>query len=266
MQGNLRDFSPTQLLSLISLANKTGTLRVRHNKTQADLSFRDGKLMYARVGDADGSLASVLERSGRVSRQQAKQLAEYAARTSDKQLGLLLIQKGYVTQADIVNAIKRHGLASVNYFAGWNEGRFEFLSDETPDESRITIPLNLENVIIHIARRQKRDEQLEEEIPSLDVTLSFNKRPDVKLSDLELNSDEWRVLNYVKPDNTIRMIANKLNMSNRQIRRVVGSLREAGLIELGHARRRQRLSADEKKRKRALVGRLIDHLQGMGSE
>lgn len=266
MKGNLKDFSPTQLLSLVSLAKKTGTLEVGRKDQEADLSFKDGKLVYAAIDDVDGSLASVLARAGRISNDQASTLSKHAARTSDKQIGLLLIQKGYVTQADIVQALKRHALASINQFASWKDGNFEFNLEKMPDDGKITVPLDLENVIIQIARLQKRDEQLEEEIPSLDIALKFTNRPNVKLSDLQLNKDEWRVLNYIKPENTIRMIANKLSMSDKQVRRIVGSLREAGLVELAHARRMQQLSQEEKDRKKAIVGRLINHLQGLGAE
>lgn len=265
MKGNLRDFSPTQLLSLISLAKKTGTLRVERDSAGASLAFKDGKLIYAAIGDTDGSLASVLARAGRISRQQAAQLSKLGQRGGDKQLGLLLIQKGYVSQADIIRSFKLHGVAAVNHFAGWREGKFEFILDHHPDNGRITVPLDLENLIIQIARIQKRDEQLEEEIPSLDVALKFSNRPNVKLSDLQLNKDEWQVLHYVKADNTLRMIARKLNLSDRQIRRAVGSLREAGLVELAHAHRRQKLTAEQKKEKRALIGRLIDHISNLGS-
>ena len=266
MQGNLRDFSPTQLLSLVSLAKKSGTLDVSRNNGGAELTFKEGKLVHARIGNADGSLASVLARAGRISQKQAAALARRAEQTSDQQLGLLLIQKGYVSQQAIVQSIKRHSLAAVNNFAGWKEGDFEFDTTKQVADNRITVPIDLENVIIQIARLQKRDEQLEEEIPSLDITLKFTNRPKVKLEDLQLNKDEWRVLNFIKPDNTIRMIANKLNMSEKQIRRIIGSLREAGLVELAHARRTQKLSEEEKTRKKAIVGRLINHLQGMGAE
>lgn len=266
MKGNLRDFSPTQVLSLISLAKKTGALEVQRRDARARLFFKDGKLIHAAIGDADGSLASVLMRAGRITKEQAASLSRYAERSSDKQLGLLLVQKKYFTQADIVQSIKRHALAAVNQFAAWREGAFVFEAGKLPDDGRITVPIDLENVIIQIARLQKLDEQLEEEIPSLDIGLKFTNRPNVKLSDLQLTRDEWRVLNYIKPGNTIRMIANKLGLNERQIRRVVGSLREAGLVELAQAPRRQVLTPEERQQKRAVVTRLIEHLQSLGAE
>ncbi len=266
MKGNLKDFSPTQILSLVSLAKKSGTLEVNRKDGTANLAFKDGKLVFTAMGDSDGSLVAILVRTGRINKDLAVNMARYAEKSGDKQLGLMLIQKKYFSQADIVQSIKRHALAAVTQFATWREGGFEFFTERQPDEGRITVPIDLENVIIQIARQQKLDEQLDEEIPSLDVSLKFTNRPNIKLSDLQLSKEEWRVLNFIRQDNTIRMIANKLNMSDKQIRRVVGSLREAGLIELAHARRQQAMSQDEKEKKRAIVGRLINHLQSMGAE
>jgi hypothetical protein len=106
MKGNLRDFSGTQILNLVSLAKKTGTLAVDRKDGKANLIFKDGKLIYAAIGDADGTLASVLARDGRISKEQADALAKRSEKTGDKQLGLLLIQKGYVSQADIIKSIR----------------------------------------------------------------------------------------------------------------------------------------------------------------
>ena len=44
LRGNLRDFTITQLLNLINLAQKTGTLVVDGPNEQAYVSFREGKL------------------------------------------------------------------------------------------------------------------------------------------------------------------------------------------------------------------------------
>ena len=60
LRGNLRDFTITQLLNLINLANKTGTLVVEGPSETAKVAFRDGKLAYAQIDQEDGSLASVL--------------------------------------------------------------------------------------------------------------------------------------------------------------------------------------------------------------
>ena len=60
LRGNLRDFSVTQLLNLINLARKTGTLILDGPSDQAYVAFRNGKLAYARIGAEDGGLATIL--------------------------------------------------------------------------------------------------------------------------------------------------------------------------------------------------------------
>jgi hypothetical protein len=263
MQGKLSDFSPTQILNLVSLSKKSGTLAVDRKDKKASLSFKDGKLIHVSIGQADGSLTSVLQRAGRITEEQAGALSRHADKHGDKQLGVLLIQKGYVQRADIVQAIKRHSLAGINEFANWKEGAFNFEQDALSSDDRIIVPLDLENIIIQLARVQKRDEDLEAEIPSLDVELKFADKSKIKREDLQLSREEWSVIKFVKEGNTIRMIAKSVNMSDKQMRRVVGSLREAGLVELAQRRAQQKMSSEEKEKKRVIVGRLIRHLESV---
>ena len=61
LRGNLRDFTVTQLLNLINLAQKTGTLVLDGPSEQAQIAFRDGKLAYARVGQDDNRQGTRLD-------------------------------------------------------------------------------------------------------------------------------------------------------------------------------------------------------------
>ena len=55
LKGNLRDFTITQLLNLINLAKKTGSLVIEGPGEIAQVTFREGKLAYAQIGvDARG--------------------------------------------------------------------------------------------------------------------------------------------------------------------------------------------------------------------
>ena len=80
LRGNLRDFTITQLLNLINLAKKTGTLVVDGPSEQAYISFRDGKLAYARVGQEDGTLATVLHKANRLTVNQYRAIVERAGK------------------------------------------------------------------------------------------------------------------------------------------------------------------------------------------
>jgi hypothetical protein len=249
LQGNLRDFSTTQLLNLINLAGKTGTLmifegvrtgekdamgadKMAPGAERARVAFKSGKLIAASLDGQDGNLVLVLNKTGKLTDEQSRIIRERAKNTSDKALALLLINANYVTQRDVVSSIQQHTLDVVYNLLAWNEGPFRFDDGVLPNPNRILVPIDLENVIIEGARRIKEIEQLTSHLPNLDMALKFPENPREKFKGIHLSVEEWRVVSFVNPKNTIRQIAKANNMSEIEIRRIVYGLEQAGLVEL----------------------------------
>ena len=232
LKGNLRDFSTTQLLNLINLARKTGALTIEAQRTSARLFFREGKLIHAALGGQDGHLANMLLKAGKLSADQSRAIQTHSEVDSDKELGLLLINAGYVTQNDIVQSVKAYILDVVYTLFTWVEGLFYFEPNLLPEEDKITVPINLENIIMEGSRRLKEWERLQDELPDLNRALRFTDRPDTKLRDINLSVEEWRVISFINPRNTIKQIAQSNNMSDFQIRKIVYGMLQAGLVEL----------------------------------
>lgn len=278
LKGNLRDFSTTQLLNLINLARKTGTLTIQNNGDSAHMSFREGKLIYAYMGNDDANhLAIILQNSGKLSPEQAKVIQTHAEGKSDKQLGHLLITAGRVTQNDIIQSVRQNVLDIVYRLFTWAEGIFRFEANKLPSPGHITIPIDLESVIMEGSRRLKEWEILQEELPDLDVSLTFTDRPDARLRNINLTVEEWRVVSFVNPRNTIRQIAKANNLSEFEIRRIVYGMLQAGLVEFvekpktsieagaqDSAKRPRRQALDQPPDvKRSVVERLIDRIRSI---
>lgn len=232
LKGNLRDFSFTQLLNLINLAHKTGLLVIEGPSEVARVVFRDGKLAYARIGNEDDSLAAILRRNQKITANQYKLLKERSGQMTDKELGLLLINAGYVSRDDILTSLQQYFTGVVRRLFTWVEGFFHFESDKTAPEDKISVRVDLENLIIEGARQLRELEQLQEEIPSLDMALKFTDRPGTNIRNVNLSVEEWRVVSYVNPKNSIRQIAQTTRLNDLEIRRVVYSLLQAGLVEI----------------------------------
>src|SRR3990172_1654381 len=169
LRGNLRDFTITQLLNLINLAGKTGTLVVEGPVDQAQVAFRDGKLAFARLGEEDGNLASVLHKANKLSANQYQAIMARSGEMNDKELGLLLINAGYVSQEDILQNLQIYFTAIVRRLFTWVEGVFRFENGLTPPEDRINVRMDLENIIIEGSRQLRELEALQDEIPRLDM-------------------------------------------------------------------------------------------------
>ena len=229
LRGNLRDFSVTQLLNLINLARKTGTLILDGPSDQAYVAFRNGKLAYARIGAEDGGLATILKQANKLNSNQYQALNARTASMSDKELGLLLINAGYVSQEDILLDLQTHFAAVIRKLFTWVEGLFRFEPGIPPPEDRINVKMDLENLIIEGSRHLQEMEELQDEIPSLDLALKFTERP---MTNLNLSVQEWRVVRYVDPRNSMKRIAAAAKLNEMEMRRIVYGLLQAGLVQL----------------------------------
>ena len=269
LKGNLRDFSVTQLFNLINLAHKTGSLTLEGPDEAAWVSFREGKLIYAQMGKEDGTLTGILTKAGKLNPRQASLIRTHAAGKSDKELGLMLINAGYLTQQDTINCIRSHILDTVYQLFTWIDGYFRFDPDVLPPEDRITIRLNLENIIIEGSRRLQELEQLQEEIPNLDMALTFVDRPGANIREVNLNVEEWKVVSYINPKNTIRQISRANKMGDLEIRRIVFGLLQAGLVEIIRPEgmplppQARQLPPVDKRRQTGLVNRLIGRIRSL---
>jgi hypothetical protein len=129
------------------------------------------------------------------------------------------------------------------------------------------VPIDLKNVIIEGTRRAQEIKPLEEELPNLDMALKFPEAPGDKFRGIHLGVEEWRVVSFINPKNSMRQIAKACNMTDTEIRRVVYGLLQAGLVELvkppgmqplypsGGTRRKMAVQAPTVKR--SVVERLI---------
>ena len=211
LKGNLRDVGINQLLNLIHLAHKTGALSLQSDNGTgaACLYFREGRLIHAAFEGQDTRLTDVLVKMGKLTPEQAKGVRARSKVGTDKELGLLIIQHGMMNQNEIIQGVKSYLLESVYQLFTWTGGLFRFDANKLPPEERITVPINLDNLIIEGGRRVQEWERLRGEIPDLDVILRFSERPDASsMHNINLSVEQWKVVSYINSRNTIRQMPN----------------------------------------------------------
>jgi len=270
LKGNLRDFTITQLLNLINLAQKTGTLVIEGSSETAWVSFQEGKLAFARLGNEDNSLASILYKANKFTATQYKTLRDRAGNMGDKELGLLLINAGYITRQEVLATLQAHFVTVVNRLFTWVEGFFRFENGVLPPDDKISTRIDLENIIIEGSRRLREWEQLQDEIPNLDMALKFTDRPGANLRNINLSVQEWKVVSYINPKNSMRQIARATNMNDLEIRRIIYGLLQAGLIEIIRpadmpkpVQTRLSVPAQTKSEQKSLVNRIIGRIRSL---
>ena len=174
-----------------------------------------------------------------------------------------------LSQQEILANLQGYFTEVIRRLFTWVEGFFRFEGEMMPPDDRITVRLDLENIIIEGSRQLREWEQLQDEIPSLDMALKFTDRP---LKNVNLSVEEWRVVSYVNPKNAIKQIARATKMNDLEIRRVVYGLIQAGLVEIirpeGPAPRPQvpqprQFPTPDKNEQKSLVNRLISRIRSL---
>jgi hypothetical protein len=271
LKGNLRDFSTTQLLNLVNLARKTGKLTVNGQKQKAVLHFREGRLIHACTNTDEGHLTAMLLKTGKLTQEQASMVNSQSGSSSDKVMGKYLMDARLVSRDDIVQGVKDYMLEIVYDLFTWNEGEFFFEQDLLPASDKITVPLNLDNVILEGSRRIQEFDRLQDELPDLSrIALKITDKP---LRDVKLTQDDWRVISHIHPRNTVKQIAQNNNMDEFQIRKIVYGMLQAGLVEtiipegmeakerMPVTRAGRRAIGQSPAEKRSVVTKLIDRIK-----
>ena len=88
---------------------------------------------------------------------------------------------------------------------------------------------------------------------------------------MNLSVEEWRVVSYINPRNSIKQIASVAKMSDMEIRRIVYGLLQAGLVEIirhENATQPQQVSrppvpVQVREEQKSLVNRLITRIRSI---
>ena len=148
----------------------------------------------------------------------------------------------------------------------WVEGIFRFESEMLPPEGRINVRLDLENIIMEGSRQLRELEQLQDEIPSLDMALVFTNRP---RTNVNLSVEEWKVVKFVDPKNTMRQIAGANKLNDLEIRKIVYGLLQAGLVEMARPAgaivqpNPKQFPTKNKDEQKSLINKLIGRIRSM---
>lgn len=249
LQGTLRSCTTSQLLNLINLARKSGTLTIFSTGTSpleeavTGRSATETALRRAKVVFEDGvpvmsllemhDLVTLLRRAGKLSAAQAQWLEGRIGQATEKAQALALIEGNFATRDEIVRFYEAQMRDDIHNILMWVEGSFLF-EEHAPDlEDHITAALDLGDVLVEHGAHVREVKRITQEIPNLSATLRFTEKVDERLQQARLSGRAWRVISSVKPGVSIRQIARQNRMDAMEVRRVVIGLLQAGVLEMG---------------------------------
>jgi hypothetical protein len=268
--GNIRDFGLSDFLYLVDRGYKTGCLHLSRGDASASLYFDKGKLITAAQRNGAARVTDLLVRKGKLTEQQAQHAKQVL--NGGGSLSQTLLDLNYISRDDMQRTLQHYIEESVYGLFSWPDGEFRFEPGQRPaaDDPIVPTPLSVENLIMEGVRRIDEWGRIKDRIPSTDLIVKFVEQPGEKAKGVQLSTEEWRVFARINGQQTLAEIAQKTNLSDFDVCRIVYGFLTAGLVEVQRRPRplpapqlSERPPQEAPRVKKSLVARIINRIRGM---
>ena len=124
IKGNLKSLGLSTILQILSSEDKTGVLQFAQGNRIRSIYLRNGKIVAA-SGREGLRLGQILHGKGMISQEQLQEALE-KARETDKRVGEVLLDLGYIEEDGLKELIRYQIREAVLDISFWVEGDFEY--------------------------------------------------------------------------------------------------------------------------------------------
>jgi hypothetical protein len=227
-QGNLRDFSVSEVLQMIGTQKKTGCLIIEGNAVRAHFHVVDGKLVSTRdTGlSLEDPLLQFLRKAHRLSTEQHRGIMTIQ-RESNRDLEDLLVNGRYIEAEELGGWIERQILEDLMRVMSWQNGNYRF-DPLTRWPNPPLARLSMEGALIEVARRQDEQRRFADLRKDPLRLLGVRDLPD---TEDPLPEDECDLFGIVDGRHTITEIVDLAPMSEYEAYEALHRMLEANWIE-----------------------------------
>lgn len=141
--GNLEDLGLGEILQIVSLSRKSGTLALHSRGREGRIEFRFGQVTHARSTTFQQGLGEVLIQKGIIDQGTLKQALDLQEKGGFKErLGTILI-KQFGVKDSVIEEVVREQIENIAYsLFTWQDGTFEFELQENMEEAHEDIKMD----------------------------------------------------------------------------------------------------------------------------
>lgn len=227
LHGSLGSFKLADVLTLISMGRKSGTLSLTSDQRVASVVFVNGAVVYAGSNQEKLRLSAILLRKRKITREQFDAMDSLVR--DGKQFGQIALQQGVLSEDQLRDFLKIQ-VAEVLFDAFvWTEGGFSFAEELDLPEYAVTITVDLPNLIMEGARRIEEWEHCLQLLPDSSTVYRVVASPrDDKIT---LTQDEWKLLFMINGQRTLEALVRDSDEDPLNVYRIVYGLAANQLIE-----------------------------------
>lgn len=200
-RGDLADRPIAEMLYTIYLHRVPGLIEATSEETKKRIYVRDGHIVHASSSNLDESLGAYLLNVGMISKEDYSATMR-ARRDSDSPYGVMLVEGGLLSPADLYKAIRLQNAEIVWTLFSWTQGRVTFDVGEFKAPVGTAIQVPVRQAIKEGVRRVEDARRLLERIGGRDTVLEASYQTD-DLIEVALRREEYDLLRMVDGERSL---------------------------------------------------------------
>ena len=175
LQGRLGNFLISDLIQMIQLSGKSGTLTLLQGWNNRTITFEKGRITYVASGSRLPSQFELLIRTGRLTRHQVEAFRQRRPGKTDEEMIDELIQRKLLDRASIDRCNEQLLESAIYTLFLWRNCAFTFKSGDISKTNGVAVTVDGNHLIIEGTRRVDEWIEISPVVPS--VFMIFRQRP-----------------------------------------------------------------------------------------
>ncbi len=228
IMGSLKEMSLPDVIQMLALGKKSGVLSVTNRENFAYIYFEDGKIIEARLVSKENRIGEILLKNGIITEEDLKRALEIQ-KEKKIPLGDILVEEGIVDEEKLRDGLKKQIEETLFTLFTWEDGYFNFEPEVYPQEKRVHIQVNPEDILLEAARLF--DELKVTRLPDRDMIL-IPENPDV-----EMDEKERRIFSLIDGKRSVEEVVAASGDEEFEVMKVIIFLLGKGAIREGEKKK-----------------------------
>ena len=152
--GNLSVLDPPSIFQLLNISAMTGELKFVTADDVASFYFKEGQLIYATMDRQKKKLGKFLIEKGWITEDQLYEaLKDFWTNQGNKRIGNIMIEMGFFDKQSLVEAIQEQIKEVVYSVLPWQDGQFIFFRGVEPRDEDILLDVKMDHLILEGLKR-----------------------------------------------------------------------------------------------------------------
>ncbi len=226
-KGQLSQLPVPDLLQHLRVSKGTGILSLVSGGARKALYVKDGRVVFASSNLPNDRLGEILIREGKITVEEYE--ASIKAISKGKRQGKVLVEMGALSPKDLWEGVQFQVREIVYSIFQWEDGQFHFEESSLPEKERITVDLDIRDLILVGIRRVDASGAVQARYPGRGRRAGARS---TRTCPESLEPYERHVLNLVDGERSVLEICRESEIGDNETLKVLYALLCTGLVRV----------------------------------